>query len=194
MGFRILIADDEAIIRRDLKELLEEMGYTVVAAVRSGRDALAQVAVHKPDVVILDIVMDGMDGLAAARELAGEYPVIMLTAHSTPDFVRAARDAGAMAYLTKPFRDSDIAPAVELAVTHFLRHAHLSVRVRTLADQLEARKLVDRAKSLLMEKDGLSEVKAYRQLQTHSMQKNIPMRQVAEAVIAAYADADRAAG
>ncbi len=184
MGFRILIADDEALIRKDLGELLTEIGHTVVAAARDGRQALDLVELHKPDVVILDIVMPGLDGIETARKLADEYPVIMLTAHSTPDFVRAARDAGVMAYLTKPFRDQDVGPAIELAVTHFLRHAHLSERMRALKDQLETRRVVDRAKGLLMEREGLSEPAAYRRLQSLSMEKNLPMRQVAEAVIA----------
>lgn len=182
MTFRILIAEDEPLIRRDLKELLEELGHTVVAAASDGRAAAALVEQHKPDVVILDIVMPHKDGLELARELSSEYPVIMLTAHSSPDLVRSARDAGVMAYLTKPFRKKDIEPAVELAVTHFMREHHLSERVRGLRDQLETRKLVDRAKSLLM-KSGVSEAEAHRQMQQLSMQRNLSLREVAQRVL-----------
>lgn len=184
MSFRILIAEDEPLIRKDLKELLEELGHTVVGAASDGRAAAALAAQHKPDVVILDIVMPHMDGLELARELSGEYPVIMLTAHSSPDLVRTARDAGVMAYLTKPFRKKDIEPAVELAVTHFLREHHLNERVRGLREQLETRKLVDRAKGLLM-KSGASESEAHRQMQQLSMQANVSLREVAQRVIQA---------
>ncbi len=187
MSFRILLADDEALIRKDLSEHLEELGYQPVAAARDGEEALALVARHKPDVVMLDIKMPGKDGLEVARELAPEYPVIMLTAHSSPDLVRQARDHGVMAYITKPLRAQDIAPAVELAVTHFLREAKLGEKVRHLNEQLETRKLVDRAKALLMNQRGLSEVEAHRQMQQTAMQRNLNLRQVAQAVIERFA-------
>ncbi len=185
MSFRILIAEDEPLIRRDLKELLEELGYQVVASAPDGKRAAEMTEQLKPDVIILDIVMPGIDGIELARSLSSEYPVIMLTAHSSPDLVRSARDAGVMAYLTKPFRKKDIAPAVELAVTHFLREHHLSERVRGLRDQLETRKLIDRAKGLLMQSAGIGEAEAHRQLQQLSMQRNLSLKEIAEGVIAA---------
>lgn len=187
MSFRILIADDEALIRKDLKELLEEQGYAVVANARTGRQALELVEEHKPDVVLLDIMMPGIDGLEVARQIAGEYPVIMLTAHSSPDLVRAARDAGVMAYLTKPFRRKDVGPAIELAVTHFLRESHLGEKVRVLKEQLETRRLVDQAKGLLMRDGQLSEAEAFRQMQRISMDRNLPLRTVARTIIDAEA-------
>jgi response regulator NasT len=184
MSFRILIADDESLIRRDLSELLEELGHQVVAEARNGTEAAALAAERKPDLVVLDIVMPGgPDGIETARVLGAEYPVIMLTAHSSTDLVLAARDAGVMGYLTKPFRRKDVGPAIELAVTHFLRTSHLSEKVRTLSEQLETRKLVDRAKGLLMKRASLDEAEAYRQIQKISMERNLSMRRVAEVII-----------
>lgn len=183
MSFRIVIADDETLIRRDLAELLVDLGYLVVGEAKNGKAAIEQIAMQRPDVVVLDIVMPGMDGIEVAREVASEYPVIMLTAHSSPDVVRAARDAGVMAYLTKPFREKDIGPAIELAVTHFVRVSHLSEKVRSLKEQLETRRLVDRAKALLVASDSLSEAEAYRQIQRLSMERNLPMRRIAEGII-----------
>jgi response regulator NasT len=185
VSFRILIADDETLIRKDLRELLEELGHVVVAEVRDGREALAQAERIKPDVVVLDIVMPGggPDGIEVARTLAAEYPVIMLTAHSSTDLVLAARDAGVMGYLTKPFRRKDIAPAIELAVTHFLRSSHLTEKVRALQEQVETRRLVDRAKAVLMRVGQLSETDAHRQLQKLSMERNLSLRRVAEVIL-----------
>jgi len=185
MSFRILIADDEALIRRDLRELLTDLGHSVVAEAKDGREAAELAARHKPDVVILDIVMGGgaPDGLEAAKALGAEYPVIMLTAHSSTDLVLAARDAGVMGYLTKPFRQKDVGPAIELAVTHFLRTSHLAEKVRTLSEQLETRKLVDRAKGVLMRVANLGEPEAYRQIQKLSMERNLSMRRVAELIL-----------
>ncbi len=183
MSFRILIADDEPIIRRDLRELLQGIGHDVVAEAKDGVQALELVARHRPDVVIVDIKMPALDGIAVAREISAEYPVIVLTAFSSPDLILPARDAGVMAYLTKPFREKDIAPAIELAVTHFLRESHLGGRVAVLKQQLETRRLVDRAKGLIMDREGLSEAQAFRFMQKLSMESNIPMRDVAETII-----------
>lgn len=183
MSFRILIADDESIIRLDLAELLRELGYTVVGAASDGAEARQLIEQLKPDVVILDVVMPKVGGLKLASELAGEYPVILLTAHSSPDLVQAASDTGVMAYLTKPFRTRDIGPAIVLAVSHFLKQTELSDRVATLGEQLETRKLVDRAKSILMTQESLSEPEAYRRLQQFSMSRNLPLKQVARAII-----------
>lgn len=183
MTFRILIADDEALIRRDLREMLEELGHVVVAEARKGTDIGPLVQAHKPDVLLLDIVMPGMSGIDAAKALADEYPIVMLTAHSSADLVLAARDAGAMAYLTKPVRKNDIGPSLELAVTHFLRESLLTDKVRTLSSQLETRKLVDRAKSLMMQRMHCTEADAHRQLQALSMAQNLSLREVAQTIL-----------
>jgi AmiR/NasT family two-component response regulator len=183
MSFRILIADDERLQRMDLKELLEELGYQVVAEAKNGMEALDLLKQERPDVVILDIKMPRMDGIEVAKEVSREYPVIMLTAYSESQLIQKARDAGAMAYLTKPFRKRDISPTIEMAVSHFLEKSALTERVSRLREQLETRKVVERAKGLLMKNESLSEPKAYRRLQEISMDKNIPMKEVAEAVI-----------
>lgn len=183
MSFRILIADDERLLRIDLKELLEDLGYQVVGEARDGPEALDLIKQENPDVVILDIKMPRISGIEVAREVSQEYPVIMLTAYSESQLIEQARDAGAMAYLTKPFREGDVSPAIELAVTHFLEKAALTERVSRLKEQLETRKSLDRAKGLLMKKEELSEPKAYRRLQEISMNKNKPIKEVAEAVI-----------
>ncbi len=183
MSFRVLIADDEALSRKDLRELLEEQGYDVIAEAKDGEQALAAVKTFEPDVLILDIKMPKVDGLEVAKQVSHRYPTIMLTAHSSPDFIRTARDAGVMAYLTKPFREKDIAPAIELAVTHFMRETHLSERVTVLGDQLESRKLIDRAKGIFMEAKKITEREAYRQMQELSMHQNISMKELAELII-----------
>lgn len=183
MSFRILIADDERLQRIDLKELLEEAGYDVVGEARDGLETLDLIPERRPDVIILDIKMPRMDGIEVARRVSRDYPVIMLTAYSDNHLIQKAMDAGAMAYLTKPFRQGDVFPAIELAVSHFLAKTVLNENVCKLKEQLETRKVVDRAKGLLMKKEGLSEAKAYRHLQEISMNKNIPMKEVAEAVI-----------
>ena len=183
MSFRILVADDESIIRMDLAELLGELGYTVVGEAADGFEARKLVEQLKPDVVILDVVMPRVGGIKLASELAGEYPVILLTAHSSPDLVQAASDAGVMAYLTKPFRPRDIGPAIVLAVSHFLKQTELSDRVATLGEQLETRKMVERAKAILMARESLSEPEAYRRIQQISMTRNLPMKQVAKEIV-----------
>lgn len=183
MSFRILIADDEAIIRRDLTELLTDIGYTVVAEADNGHEARQLVEQLRPDVLILDVVMPRVGGIKLASELSSNYPIILLTAHSGPDLVQAASDAGVMAYLTKPFRPRDIGPAIVLAVSHFVRETELNERVAKLQEQLETRKLVERAKAMLMERDSISEPQAYRRLQEISMTQNLPMQRVAQTVI-----------
>tara|TARA_R110002110_G_scaffold205066_1_gene416756 strand:+ start:160638 stop:161207 length:570 start_codon:yes stop_codon:yes gene_type:complete len=186
MSFNILIADDEALIRTDLRELLTGLGYKVVAEASDGKEALELAERQRPDLMILDIRMPGMDGIEVARILAKNLPIIMLTAHSSPDLIHAARDAGVMSYLTKPFREQDIGPAIELAVTHFMRESQLTEKVETLKEQLETRRLLDRAKALLTEKENLPESKAFRHIQKLSMDKNIPLRKVAELIIEVY--------
>jgi len=183
MSYRILIADDEPIIRTDLKELLEELGYEVVAEAGDGLAALNLIEQVQPDVVILDIKMPKMDGIQVAGEIADRFPVIILTAYTERHLIEKARDSGVMAYLSKPFREGDLSPGIELAVTHFLKTARLTEHVTKLKSQLEARKLIEKAKGLLMTREGLTEAQAYRKLQKTSMQKNKSMRDVADAVI-----------
>ena len=183
MSFRIFIADDEPLIRADLKELLEEIGHKVIGETGDGLDALRLIEKIKPDVVILDIKMPGLDGITIASKITHLCPVIILTAYSERQLIQRARNAGVMAYLTKPFRQSDIAPAIELAVSNFLEKSTLADRVAELKEQLEVRKLVEKAKGLLMLKENLTEIRAYRRLQKLSMDKNKSMKEVAEAII-----------
>ena len=188
MSYRIIIADDESLMRADLKEMLEELGHTVVGDASNGKDALRLVETHRPDIVILDIKMPQMDGIEVASSISKQFPVIILTAFSDKQLVERARNAGIMAYLTKPFREEDLSPSIELAVSQFLELTKLADRVTRLKEKLETRKLVDRAKGLLMQKDGSSEAEAYRKLQKISMDKNKPIQSVAEAIILMYGD------
>jgi len=181
--FRILIADDEPLIRVDLRELLEEIGHQVVAETGDGKEVMAVIDTIRPDLVILDIKMPGMNGIEVARRIAHEYPVIILTAFSERSFIEQAKDAGVMAYITKPFRDGTLTPAIELAVNHYLEKAALTEKVAQLKEQLDTRKIIDRAKGLLMDRQGLTEAQAYRHIQTISMNKNKSMKDVAEAII-----------
>jgi len=183
MTYRILIADDEPLIRTDLRESLEELGYRVVAEARDGREALELIEQTRPDIAILDIKMPHVDGIAIAESVASRLPVILLTAYSDKNLINGAREAGVMAYLTKPFRQKDLSPAIELAVSHFLEQSSLSERVSELRDQLESRKLIEKAKGLLMDVEGLTEKEAYRHIQQMSMKKNKPMKEVAGAII-----------
>lgn len=183
MSYRILIADDEPLIRADLKEMLEEFGYEVVAEARDGLEALNLIEQVKPDLVILDIKMPKMDGISVAGKIADKFPVIILTAYTEKHLIEKARDSGVMAYLSKPFREGDLSPGIELAVTQFLKTARLTDRVSRLKEQLEARKIVEKAKGLLMTKEGLTEAQAFRKLQKTSMDKNKSMKEVADAVI-----------
>lgn len=182
---RVVIAEDEALIRLDLKEMLEEEGYTVVGEAGDGERAVELARELTPDLVILDVKMPVMDGISAAEKIAGEgiAPVLMLTAFSQRDLVERARDAGAMAYLVKPFSKSDVVPAIEIAVSRFTELKSLTAEVADLAQRLETRKLVDRAKSVLQTQYGLSEPAAFRWIQKTSMDRRLSMRQVAEAVI-----------
>ncbi|GAB3125900.1 response regulator [Streptomyces calidiresistens] len=182
---RVVIAEDEALIRLDLKEMLEEEGYTVVAEAGDGHQAVELAREHRPDLVILDVKMPVMDGISAAEKIAGEQiaPVLMLTAFSQRDLVERARDAGAMAYLVKPFTKSDVVPAIEIAVTRFTELKSLADEVEDLSQRLETRKLVDRAKSVLQTQYGLTEPAAFRWIQKTSMDRRLSMKQVAEAVL-----------
>jgi response regulator NasT len=182
---RVVIAEDEALIRLDLKEMLEEEGYTVVGEAGDGEQAVELAREHKPDLVILDVKMPKLDGISAAEKIAEEgiAPVLMLTAFSQRDLVERARDAGAMAYLVKPFSKSDVVPAIEMAVSRFTELKQLEQEVADLTLRLETRKLVDRAKSILQTEYGLSEPAAFRWIQKTSMDRRMSMQQVAEAVI-----------
>ncbi|MEU4212047.1 response regulator [Streptomyces sp. NPDC026206] len=182
---RVVIAEDEALIRLDLKEMLEEEGYSVVGEAGDGETAVALAREHKPDLVILDVKMPVLDGISAAERIAAESiaPVLMLTAFSQRDLVERARDAGAMAYLVKPFSKSDVVPAIEMAVSRFTELKALEQEVADLSQRLETRKLVDRAKSVLQTQYGLSEPAAFRWIQKTSMDRRLSMQQVAEAVI-----------
>lgn len=182
---RVVIAEDEALIRLDLKEMLEEEGYTVVGEAGDGQTAVELAREHRPDLVILDVKMPVLDGISAAEMIAEESiaPVLMLTAFSQRELVERARDAGAMAYLVKPFSKTDVVPAIEMAVSRFTELKTLEQEVEDLTQRLETRKLVDRAKSVLQTQYGLTEPAAFRWIQKTSMDRRLSMQQVAEAVI-----------
>jgi response regulator NasT len=182
---RVLIAEDEALIRLDLKEMLEEEGYTVVAEVGDGQQAVDQAQELRPDLVILDIQMPVLDGLSAAEQIAEARtaPVIVLTAFSQRELVERARDAGAMAYLVKPFNKHDLVPAIEMAVSRFAELQLLEAEVADLTERLETRKAVDRAKAVLQRQLDLSEPDAFRWIQKTAMDLRLSMRQVADGVV-----------
>lgn len=183
---RVVIAEDEALIRMDLKEMLEEEGYSVVGEAGDGQSAVDLAREHRPDLCIFDVKMPVLDGISAAEQVAEESiaPVLMLTAFSQRELVERARDAGAMAYLVKPFSKSDVVPAIEMAVSRFTEMRTLEKEVADLSQRLETRKLVDRAKSVLQTQYGLTEPAAFRWIQKTSMDRRLSMQQVAEAVIA----------
>jgi response regulator NasT len=182
---RVLVAEDEALIRLDLVEMLREEGYNVVGEAGDGERAIELARELQPDLVILDVKMPKLDGIDAAAAIAAERiaPVVMLTAFSQRELVERARDAGAMAYLVKPFSKSDLTPAIELAVSRFAELSALESEVAGLTDRLETRKLVDQAKGLLMSKHGLSEPEAFRWIQRTAMDRRSAMRDVAKAVV-----------
>ena len=182
---RVLIAEDEALIRLDLKEMLEEEGYAVVAEVGDGEQAVERAEALRPDLVILDIQMPVLDGLSAAERIAAARiaPVIVLTAFSQRELVERARDAGAMAYLVKPFSKNDLVPAIEVARARFAELAALDGEVRTLAERLEARQVVEKAKGRLMAERGLTEPDAFRWLQRTAMNERTSMKALAQRVL-----------
>jgi response regulator NasT len=187
---RVVIAEDEAIIRLDLKEMLEEEGYSVVAEAGDGETAVRLAGEHRPDLVILDVKMPVLDGISAAERIVGEKtaPVLVLTAFSQRELVERARDAGAMAYLVKQFTRADLVPAIELAVSRHEEMAALEKEVESLTERLETRKLVDRAKGVLQQRLGLTEPQAFRFIQKASMDRRLSMRELAESVIAEFDD------
>jgi AmiR/NasT family two-component response regulator len=185
MPTRVVIAEDEAIIRLDLREILEEEGYEVVGETGRGDEAVELVRKHEPDVVILDIRMPGMDGLAAAREIGQDRKaaVLMLTAFSQRDLIEEARDAGALAYLVKPFDRNDLLPAIEVALGRHREMIALSSEVDGLEAQLEVRRIVDRAKGILMDSCAMKEHDAFTWIRTTAMEQRKPMRDIALEII-----------
>jgi response regulator NasT len=181
----VVIAEDEVLIRMDLAEMLAEEGYQVVGQAGDGVTAVALAEELRPDLVILDVKMPVLDGIAAAERIAGQRiaPVVILTAFSQRDLVERARDAGAMAYLVKPFTQSDLVPAIEMAVSRFAELAMLEAEVADLTERIETRKAVDRAKSVLQKELSLSEPEAFRWIQKTAMDLRLSMRQVADGVI-----------
>ncbi|MDO7869395.1 ANTAR domain-containing response regulator [Nocardioides jiangxiensis] len=182
---RVLIAEDEALIRMDLAEMLAEEGYDVVGQAADGEQAIALAEELRPDLVVLDVKMPRLDGIAAAQRIAGERiaPVVILTAFAQRELVERARDAGAMAYLVKPFTRNDLVPAIEMAVSRFAEVAALEVEVGDLTERLETRKAVDRAKGVLQKDMGLSEPEAFRWIQKTAMDLRLSMRQVADGIV-----------
>ncbi len=185
---RVIIADDESLIRMDLREMLTNQGYLVVGEVGDGRSAVNLARELRPDLVIMDIKMPDMDGIEAAKIMTEERvaPVLLLSAYSQQELVQRARQAGVAGYLVKPFRESDLPPAIEVALARFSEFRAMEREVDTLQDALETRKAVDRAKGILMDTQGLSETEAFRKIQKMSMNNRKPMRAVAEAIILAH--------
>lgn len=185
---RILIADDESLIRLDLKEMLTHLGYDVVAEVGDGAAAIELSRKLKPDLVVMDIKMPEVDGIAAAEILTREQiaPVVLLTAYSDQALVERARDAGVVGYVVKPFREAELLPVIELSLTRFAEFTALRKEVGDLRDALETRKVVERAKGVLMEVHGLSEADAFRRIRKTSMDSRKSMKEVAEAILLTY--------
>ncbi|MCS6802097.1 MAG: response regulator [Chloroflexota bacterium] len=182
---RVVIADDESIIRMDLREMLTSMGYQVVGEAGDGQTAINLARQTRPDVVIMDIRMPDLDGIEAARILTREKiaPVLLLTAYSQQELLDGAKDAGVVGYLVKPFREPDLKPAIEIALQRYREFRALENEVSTLTEQLETRKLVDRAKGILMDRHGLKEAEAYSRMQKLAMNTRKSMRQIAEAIL-----------
>ena len=182
-AIRILVAEDEALIRMDLVEMLIEAGYEVVAEASDGAQAIELAQLHKPDLAILDVKMPILDGISAAEKIISIAPVLMLTAFSQRELVERARDAGVMAYVVKPFSIGDLVPAIEIAISRHLQMRSLADEVADLHERLETRKTIDRAKGILMQALNLSEPEAFSWIQRAAMDRRLTMKQVAEAVI-----------
>ena len=193
MSIRVVIAEDEAIIRLDLKETLEEEGYEVVGETGRGDKAVDLVRELRPDLAILDIKMPGMDGIEAARLITRDRicGVLVLTAFSQREVIEQARDAGALAYLVKPFQKTDLVPAIEVAIARFREMQALNGEVDALEEQLETRKSIDRAKGILMKAMNLSEPESFSWIQKTAMDRRISMKEVANAIISPEAAPDR---
>jgi response regulator NasT len=180
---RILVAEDEALIRMDLVEMLREAGYDVVAEAADGAQAIELAQLHKPDLAILDVKMPVLDGISAAEKIIDIAPVLMLTAFSQRELVERARDAGVMAYVVKPFSIGDLVPAIEIAISRHKQMRSLAEEVADLHERLETRKLIDRAKGILMQALNLSEPEAFSWIQRAAMDRRLTMKEVAQAVI-----------
>ena len=180
---RILVAEDEALIRLDLVEMLREADYEVVAEAADGAQAIELAQLHKPDLAILDVKMPILDGISAAEKIIDIAPVLMLTAFSQRELVERARDAGVMAYVVKPFSIGDLIPAIEIAISRHTQMRSLADEVKDLHERLETRKLIDRAKGILMQALNLSEPEAFSWIQRAAMDRRLTMKQVAQAVI-----------
>ena len=187
-GLRVVVAEDEALIRLDLVEMLREEGYDVVGEAGDGEEAIRLARELRPGLIMMDIKMPGTDGLEAARTIAGERlaPVVMLTAFSQRELVESARDAGAMAYLVKPFSKTDVVPAIELAASRYAEVTALEAEVAGLTERLETRKAVERAKGLLMSTKKMTEPDAFRWIQRTAMDRRTTMRAVADAVVETF--------
>jgi response regulator NasT len=188
---RILVAEDEALIRMDLVEMLQEAGYLVCAEATNGEEAIALAAEHKPDLCILDVKMPILDGISAAEKIISIAPVLMLTAFSQRELVERARDAGVMAYVVKPFSISDLVPAIEIAMSRHAQMRSLAEEVADLHERLETRKIIDRAKGILMKALNLSEPEAFSWIQRAAMDRRLTMKEVAMAVISPEAALDK---
>lgn len=184
---RVIIADDESVIRADLREMLTNLNYLVIGEVGDGRSAVNLARELKPDVVIMDIKMPDMDGIEAARLMTEEKiaPVLLLTAYAQRDLVDRAKEAGVVGYLVKPFREQEIVPAIEIALARFVEFRELEKEVGDLNETLETRKVVDRAKGILMDSQGLTEQEAFRKIQKMSMNTRKPMKEIAQAIVLA---------
>jgi len=185
---RILIADDENLILMDLREMLANLGYLVVGEANDGQSAVNMARELRPDLVVMDIKMPDMDGIEAAKVLTEEKiaPVLLLTAYSQQALIERARDAGVVGYLVKPFRESNLAPAIQITLARFEEFQALQKEVENLTEALETRKVVDRAKGILMDTQGLAEHEAFRRIQKMSMNTRRPMKDIAEAIILAH--------
>ena len=183
MTVRILVAEDETLIRMDLVEMLQASGYEVVAQATNGQEAIDLATEHTPDLAILDVKMPILDGISAAEKIIEIAPVLMLTAYSQKELVDRARDAGVMAYVVKPFTIGDLMPAIEIAISRHTQMKSLAAEVADLHDRLETRKLIDRAKGLLMKALNLSEPEAFSWIQWAAMDRRLTMKEVAEAVV-----------
>ena len=181
--YRIIVAEDETLIRMDLVEMLREAGYDVVGAAMDGSEAIELAESLKPDLAILDVKMPVLDGISAAEKIIAISPVLMLTAFSQKDLVERARDAGAMAYVVKPFTINDLVPAIEISISRHRQMKSLESEVADLHERLETRKVIDRAKGILMKALNLSEPEAFSWIQRAAMDRRITMKEVSEAVI-----------
>ena len=188
---RILVAEDETLIRMDLVEMLTIAGYVVVAEAKNGEEAIALAREHKPDLAILDVKMPILDGISAAQEIISIAPVLMLTAFSQKELVDRARDAGVMAYVVKPFSINDLVPAMEIAMSRHTQMVSLAEEVAELHERLEVRKLIDRAKGILMAALNLTEPEAFSWIQKAAMDRRLSMKEVALAVISPTDALDR---